>query len=235
MTLAPVVKPSAHDDAPVFPIATLRRFALVLLAAFGALAVFVSVMPAPTGAERSVDRMLQAAPGSATFELGRAVSFLGSAGVVAAACVLLATLVWVSSHRWKLALVCLAGPALAGIGEIVLKQLVGRPRPSTRLLTRVSGYGFPSGHTSGAAAFAIVVLIASSLLVFNARTRRLVAGAALLYAFAVGISRIVVGAHYGLDVVGGWLLGPAAALIAFLAITRVSSDAAGRVAPRRSE
>jgi undecaprenyl-diphosphatase len=152
------------------------------------------------------------------------VSFIGSAGVVAAASVLLAALVWVSSRRWRLALVCLAGPALAGTGEIALKPLVGRPRPSTQLVTGVSGYGFPSGHTSGAAALAVVVVIASSLLIFDARTRRRVAGAALLYAFAVGVSRVVVGAHDSLDVVGGWLFGPAAALLAFLAITWLSSS-----------
>jgi undecaprenyl-diphosphatase len=224
MTLAPVVRPSAGRDATVIPIATLRRLTLVLLAAFGALAVFVAVVPDPTSAERSVDRLLSSAPGSAMFDLGRLVSFFGSAGVVAGASVLLAALVWASSRRWWLALVCLAGPALAGIGEVVLKQLVGRTRPTTQLLTDVSGYGFPSGHTSGAAAFAVVVVIASSFLIFDGRTRRLVVGAALLYALAVGISRVVVGAHHSLDVVGGWLFGPAAALLAFLAVTWLSSS-----------
>jgi undecaprenyl-diphosphatase len=229
MTLASVVEPSesGHEDAPVFPIATLRRLTLVLLAAFGALAVFVAVTSDPTSAERSVDRLLSSAPGSAMFDLGRLVSFMGSAGVVTAAAVLLAALVWVSSRRWRLALVCLAGPALAGIGEIVLKTLVGRPRPSTGLLTGLSGNGFPSGHTSGAAALATVVVIASRSGISSVRTRRVIVGAAVLYAVAVGISRVVVGAHYGLDVVGGWLFGPAAALVAFLAITSLSSDAWG--------
>jgi membrane-associated phospholipid phosphatase len=35
---------------------------------------------------------------------------------------------------------------------------------------------------------------------------------------------VVVGAHHSLDVVGGWLFGPAAALLAFLAVTWLSSS-----------
>ena len=75
-------------DSPAFPFAPLQRSVLVLLGGFGALAVFVTVMPAPTRAERSVDRVLHATRGSAMFGLGRAVSFIGSAWFVAAASVL---------------------------------------------------------------------------------------------------------------------------------------------------
>jgi undecaprenyl-diphosphatase len=234
VTLAPVVRRSGRGNATVIPIATLRRFTLLLLAAFGALAVFVALVPMPTSAERSIDQMLSAARGSAMFELDRAVSFIGSGVVVTVAAVLLATVVWARSHRWPLALLCLAGPALAGLGEVVLKALVGRPRPATGLLTGLAGNGFPSGHTSGAAALATVAIIVSQSLVSSAQMRRVIAGAAVLYAVAVGISRVVVGAHDGLDVVGGWLLGPAAALVAFLAITRVASHDRGNVTPRRS-
>ena len=234
MTLAPDFETSRTDDvAAPFPFAALRRIAAVLGAGFGALAVFVAVMSAPTAAERSVDRVLQASRGSATFVLGRAVSFAGSGLVVAAASVLLAAVVWSFTRRWRLAVVCLAGPALAGVGEIVMKQLVGRSRPITGMLTGESGYGFPSGHTAGAAALAAVAVITATVLISGTRMRRFVVGAAFLYAFMIGISRVVVGAHYGLDVVGGWLFGPAVALIASFLIIGVLQDPAGVAVPVR--
>ena len=215
-------------DSPAFPFIPLQRSVLVLLGGFGALAAFVTVMPAPTRAERSVDRVLHATRGSAMFGLGRAVSFIGSAWFVAAASVLVAAFVWTVMRRRRLAVLCLAGPALAGVGEIVMKNFVGRTRLTTRLLTGASGYGFPSGHTAGAAALAVVLVIVASFLISNARTHRLIVGAAVLYAVAVGISRVVVGAHYALDVVGGWLFGAAVALIAFFVITSRSGSELSR-------
>jgi membrane-associated phospholipid phosphatase len=236
MTVASEVKASTTgDDVPAFPIPGLRRLVLVLLASFGVLTVLVTVLPSPTDPERSIDRTLHATRGSTIFGLGRAVSFIGSTSAVAAATVLLAGFVWIFTRRRALAVFCLAGPALAGAGEIVLKQLVGRARPTTRSLTGASGYGFPSGHTSGAAALAVVVVVIAFLLTSDERTRRLVFGAAILYASAVGIGRIVVGAHYSLDVVGGWLFGPAVALIALLVFTQRSSSPVERVSRHRPQ
>ena len=51
MTLAPDFETSRTGDvAGTFPFAALRRLAVVLVAGFGALAVFVAVMSTPTAA-----------------------------------------------------------------------------------------------------------------------------------------------------------------------------------------
>ena len=220
MTHAPAFTESTYDDGHAFPITVVRRVIIVLLSGLGALAVFVALRPLPTTTERTADRMLHAARGSASFDLGLVVSFLGSTGAVIVACVALAALVWLSSHRRTLTVLCLAGPALAGITEVTLKQIVGRIRPPTHVLTGASGLSFPSGHSSGAAAVAVVVVILARMLVFDLRARRVLVVAAVAYAVAVGISRVVVGSHYGLDVVGGWLCGAAAVLFVFVALTR---------------
>jgi len=85
-----------------------------------------------------------------------------------------------------------------------LKHSVGRARPyvtvpETRLRTgRGSDYAsFPSSHSANAACVATVTLL------FFRRTRTPV----LAVAGLVGLSRIYLGAHYPLDVLGGWAVG----------------------------
>ncbi len=97
--------------------------------------------------------------------------------------------------------------ALAGVAGWLLsfwaKELIGRARPGDLLAEIVmrgghAGLGYPSGHSTVAAAMAAV--IAPHL---PTRARRALWAAVGL----VGIGRLYVGAHLPLDVLGGWLLG----------------------------
>mgnify|MGYP001818103239 CR=1 FL=1 len=79
----------------------------------------------------------------------------------------------------------------------------GRPQaegeePTLRIGAADSGLGFPSGHAAVAAAIATTAPP-------NGRSGTRYALAAL--AVTVGWTRIYAGAHYPLDVVGGWALG----------------------------
>lgn len=102
--------------------------------------------------------------------------------------------------------------ALSGIVDQILKHLIGRARP--RLL-RVDGpfhfepfstadvlASFPSGHTTSAFAAAV------ALGLMRPAWRAWLIGAALM----IGASRVLVGAHYPSDVVGGAMLGSAVSL-----------------------
>ena len=91
-----------------------------------------------------------------------------------------------------------------------LKRLVGRPRPDPAVTeVRIrggaqTGLGYPSGHAAVAAAMGTVLARGAS------RRRR--SGIAFL-AGTVGASRVYIGAHYPLDVIGGWAAGLAMATL----------------------
>lgn len=93
-----------------------------------------------------------------------------------------------------------------------LKRVAGRERPGATIASTTmrigaadSGLGFPSGHA------ALAMTTAISL----GRSAPPTTGAFLLALAAIaGVSRIYVGAHYPLDVIGGWALGVVVADVA---------------------
>jgi membrane-associated phospholipid phosphatase len=133
----------------------------------------------------------------------RPVTDLGAAAVLVPL-VLAAGLGW----RWRrgswrpLALLG-AGAAGAWVVQVAVKQLVERPRPPPGLsLSHTTGFAFPSGHATDAAA------VYGMLAVLLARPgRRGVRVVALAGAFGlvalVGLSRLYLGVHWLTDVLAG--------------------------------
>ncbi|MEU4567017.1 phosphatase PAP2 family protein [Micromonospora sp. NPDC023956] len=119
------------------------------------------------------------------------------------------------------AVVTVAVPVLWGLAHWLLHN----PRPLDGFVT-VTSNGFPSGHTSNAAAAAlVVVLLAWPRL---ARTGRLVVvTAATAFAVFVGLTRVALLAHWPTDVLGGWLLA--------LTVVPLAAYAVRERAPARSD
>jgi membrane-associated phospholipid phosphatase len=107
--------------------------------------------------------------------------------------------------RWWLWAAALVAAPLAGEA---LQELVGRLRPQG------SALGFPSGHATAVAAYAVatIYLVGRSGLWLGLRVA--IGLAAVLATLAIGFSRMVLDAHWTLDVVAGFALGAAGAAAA---------------------
>ena len=105
--------------------------------------------------------------------------------------------------------------ALLASGLIVqeLKDVFATPRPlavygASQVRTGLEPlflFGFPSGHSSAAATFGVYLFLA-----YGPRARW-----GLLLALLGGLSRVYVGAHWVMDVLGGWALGGSLGLLAY--------------------
>jgi membrane-associated phospholipid phosphatase len=109
-------------------------------------------------------------------------------------------------------LVLLADGAAEGLAD-GLKAAVGEQRPDVqRLMPLPHSHAFPSGHTTTSFACATIL----GALVPRA------APAVFVLAAAIGYSRVYVGVHWPLDVVGGAALGVLTALLLLAAARRRS-------------
>jgi undecaprenyl-diphosphatase len=133
-----------------------------------------------------------------------ALSRVGSAGLI---WLVIAAVAAVLYRRPAIFFLVLAGDFIADWLSFALRQAIGRDRPPVHFhepppLVQVPNSGsFPSGHT--ATSFACATLLAW--------LTPLPKVPLFVLAILIGFSRVYVGVHYPLDVVGGAVLGVAVA------------------------
>ena len=142
---------------------------------------------------------------TALHELARWVNLAGTWRVLLPAFALLLLRSTRARRRWWLW--CAVLPA-AGILEKVIKFVVDRPRPSG------FSVGYPSGHTTSAAAFALIIVYLSTRERLRPAARVALQALVIAGVALVGWARIVLHAHWPTDVLGGVLLGTACAAAA---------------------
>lgn len=102
--------------------------------------------------------------------------------------------------------------------NMILKDLIGRPRPYTvspeivTLIRQLSSYSFPSGHTSSsfAAAFVMYRMLPKKIGI-----------PALTLAAMIGFSRMYVGVHYPTDVIGGMVVALVCSILAYYLVQMI--------------
>jgi undecaprenyl-diphosphatase len=97
---------------------------------------------------------------------------------------------------------------LAGGFEQLFKLVLGRPRP------RGVNWGFPSGHVTAVATFAVLMLYLLSRERVSPAARMALLAASVALVGSVGYARIVLNAHWPSDVLGGIFLGAGCAAAA---------------------
>ncbi|MBP9760498.1 MAG: bifunctional DedA family/phosphatase PAP2 family protein [Candidatus Pacebacteria bacterium] len=115
--------------------------------------------------------------------------------------------VWfLRQKKWDALILLNASIIGGGMLVVMIKELVGRLRP-TGALIEVSGYSFPSGHATMAIIVALTCIYLGKDRFQNIPTRRVFEICVLSFAFLVGCSRIYLNVHWTTDVLAGFALG----------------------------
>jgi undecaprenyl-diphosphatase len=161
---------------------------------------------------RDINGLAKDAPGW----LDRAMEFVGEYGLVVLMVLLLGWCWWRVARRSPEAPAAVAGVLWSGLAagialllNIPLRGFVERPRPFVDhdgldvLIKGKTDFSFVSDHATLTMAVAVGLFLVS----------RWVGSVALLVAGAEGFCRVYMGVHYPTDVIGGFALGTAVALL----------------------
>lgn len=140
----------------------------------------------------------------------KAISNFGAVGMIVAIVLVFLAL---PVTRVKLGVPVAINAAFSSILNNVLKVLIARDRPELNRLVDASGYGFPSGHAMNNTALYTIIVIITFRLTEVDKTRILILIFGALASFLIGVSRVYLGVHNTGDVLAGWMMGVAVALL----------------------
>jgi undecaprenyl-diphosphatase len=145
------------------------------------------------------------------------ITALGSVVVLLLLVVAVMGLMFLQRQYGILLLTALA-TATGGAASVVLKELLGRDRPTVvPHLREVTTSSFPSGHAMLSAIVFLTLGILLMQTVHGRAAKWYCLSWALVLTILVGLSRIYLGVHYPTDVLAGWMAGIAWALACWVA------------------
>jgi membrane-associated phospholipid phosphatase len=175
----------------------------------GSLLIGVAVHSGPTAFDTWLHHLVVVHRGD-HHTLARTLTQAGSTRIIWPV-VAVASLLFPRSRGWRRVATTLAfgGAAALAIGvRLGMSNVLSRPRPPVLdWATTAGGFAYPSGHTSAATIGAGALGWALVRHLDRRWARVIVWGAVVLYAGTVGWTRIWLGVHWPLDVVGAWLFG----------------------------
>jgi undecaprenyl-diphosphatase len=212
---------------------TALTVAIGCLVVVGLLAVGVRAGFAPQlRLDTAVSRALYVGDHRSAFVGGLLYALTGPGYTVARLILAVPLIVWLLRRgARRTALWVAVAYGLIGLITSLGKYIVARVRPPFSQGGALNhSPSFPSGHSSGIATTVVVGLVLAWPLL-SARARRLWLPVGVLVVVLVGFSRMWLGEHYLSDVVAGWALGIAWALLTAVAFGALPGGRAA-LAPR---
>ncbi len=109
--------------------------------------------------------------------------------------------------RWRTALEVTLVLVLASGLNIVLKEVISRPRPIINRIVYADFYSFPSGHAMSAIVFYGFISYLSIILIKKGWLKTVIIMGCAFMVMIIGISRIYLGVHFPSDILAGYLAG----------------------------
>ncbi|WP_404428200.1 phosphatase PAP2 family protein [Sutcliffiella horikoshii] len=159
-------------------------------------------------ATESWDRMI----GESLYKIGEMdgffifLSFIGSKLFFYPALVVL-TIIIVLKRNWYLALFLWANLVCVRLLNTLLKTIFSRDRPSLDHVVEAGFYSFPSGHSMNSMAFYGAIAFLCYLIIKQSWLRNTLMTVCFVLIGLIGFSRVYLGVHYPLDVLGGFSMG----------------------------
>jgi undecaprenyl-diphosphatase len=149
-------------------------------------------------------------------EVGRDLTALG--GVAVLTLLTAAVAAWLALRRlWGATWLLLASVGGGILASTFLKLLFERARPDlVPHLSHVTSASFPSGHSMMAAVVYLTLGVLLARVEPRRRTKAYVLSVAVILTLLVGVSRVHLGVHWPTDVLAGWSIGAAWALLCWL-------------------
>lgn len=119
--------------------------------------------------------------------------------------ILLVTFLYFKKHYREVLFLAIT-MTTCGLAMPLLKNIFRRERPNFYRLIEISGYSFPSGHTTSATTMYLTLAIIL-LSIMKKLNKYFVFSIAVLGIVIIGSSRIYLGVHYPTDVMAGICLG----------------------------
>ena len=151
------------------------------------------------------------------FTLGEArflrgwIFWMGIRGVAGAVMVVVFGTLWLK--RQRLEAIFLGLISIPDLFNILLREIIGRPRPTADLVDVLIGYGgaqgdsFPSGHALHVILFYGFLMYLASLYIPNRPIVRAIWAFGTVYILVSGLWLIYDGRHWFTDVMGGYIYG----------------------------
>lgn len=144
--------------------------------------------------------------------------FGGIAFVMAATLVMAYTAYRYYNHRLAYLVLLVSGGA--AVMNVLLKLVFHRSRPDLwQTIVTEHTYSFPSGHAMASSALAMALMLAA----WRTRWRWPAVILGVIYTLLIGFTRLYLGVHYPSDILAGWCISFAWALVVYRVLNRKSA------------